>query len=146
MRTTPSIQDLSDQLLSGITNLCTTESDLEAVGLWTKIGRERRACSPLCARVALHDVLRKDSDAAQALADRLDLRWAATVLEVRELELEELRDRVAIVLSPHCANLVPALMWSLATDPRDEVRRLAHWLMVETVFVAARHFVGHDPA
>lgn len=141
-----SLVDLCCLTQANLFQFCLAEEDLRGLGLWRdEPGRSGLSPAVWC-RVLLHRACHASGAMAGAVSDLLDLRHLDAVVRARCSEPDALAERVeGWVRAPDGAEL-PGLLWSLCTDPRDDVHALGARLGHEAAAAAARRLVGSGAA
>jgi hypothetical protein len=91
---------------------------------------------------ALHRACHAEPGFAQSLADRLDLVHLEHVLEVRELDMDVLHERVLAWLAAPRHGELQGLLWALCSDERPEVHALGRRLAFEVSYSAHRSWLS----
>ena len=88
-----------------------------------------------------HEHCHRDSPFSRQVQRYLTRRHAAVVSQTAQLTPSGVRAKVSEVLAqrgqPHPANLLPALMWAVCSDPRPELRP------IEKLFIEELHLRSH---
>ena len=127
-----------------LASVCLTDDDLRDLGVFP---RRRSACvSPhTVARSALHRLLGEPSELSRGVTDLLDVRHAATILEVRALEPERAAAEACARGRSASGERLAGWAWAFLTDPRPEVARAGRCLMGEC-YVRGMRLLSDDTA
>lgn len=117
-----SIKALCPHISSAIFKYCVSENELTELGL---VGAGGSRGYALQARTLdyLGRLCREREGPSRFLGDLLDMRYLNTVLTVRELDLQAVRELGASWIDDPCGQALPGLIWALCTDPRLPVQR-----------------------
>lgn len=122
-------------------HLCVDQDDLRALGYLP--AAEASEFSPaVLGRARLHHAIRHDDDALAALCDRLDLQFLDTVMHVRDLDVPDLLALGRAWTARPDGRALPALLWALCTDAREQAQAIGAHLCHEALAVAADTLVG----
>jgi len=135
------IQDLACITQSTLLNVCLSEDDLRALGVWSDAPNGAGFSPSVWCRAILHKSCHRDAACARRVADMLDLHFLDTVVHVRAMEVSEVERTVRLWIERPRGEALPGLLWALCTDGRDEVHALGVRLCHEAVAVACRTLV-----
>jgi hypothetical protein len=132
-----------DASLKGcVLGLCLSAGDLRALAPDESGATWSPTADDLCRRSRLRAACRRDTPLARRVADLLDVRHAALVLELRASPVDAVRARVRAALEAARLCEYAGLLWATATDARPAVQHLAATLAHATFAAGCAHVRG----
>ncbi len=134
------LQQLCCVSLAAVLNLCVSDEDLAGLGLPVDADADDLLES-MRARAYLGRACIDHACIARRVGDVLDLHFVSTITHVRSMTVEDIGSILELWRNDPRGEAVPALLWSLCSDEREDVRRLGMRLAHEATLLASRRLV-----